>query len=265
MKTFLQTNGDRALLRARSAGLRPAAGSHPENARVTSGNLFPMVLRLTEPRSYRLRRCRAMTLLDILVICVVLAVLVVILVPALYAPHTPRIQCLNNLKMVGLATRVWETDNMDKYPPFVPATNGGSMEYTTGTNVWRHFEVMSNELSTPKVLVCPADADRIEATSFTWLNNSNVSFFFGIDATETNPQMFLSGDRNLTNGTQVKNGIMVLTGAKPTSWTSEMHKKAGNIAFADGGAQQMNIARLRNAVTNTGFPTNRLQMPVLSP
>jgi prepilin-type processing-associated H-X9-DG protein len=139
------------------------------------------------------------------------------------------------------------------------------MEYITGTNLWRHFQVMSNELSTPKVLTCPSDRPLMAATNFTFMNNSNISFFFGIDASETNASMMLSGDRNITNGTRVKNGILELTTATPAGWTSEMHNKVGNIALADGSVQQVSITGLRNTVRNTGVATNRLQMPVLTP
>ena len=140
------------------------------------------------------------------------------------------------------------------------------MEYFIGTNVWRHFQVMSNELSTPKVVICPEDDDRMSAaTNFMWFNNSTVSFFYGIDATETNAQMILFGDHNITNGTHVQNGILTLTTQKPAGWTKEMHNKVGNVGLADGSVQQLSISGLRSAVTNTGFATNRLQMPLLAP
>jgi prepilin-type processing-associated H-X9-DG protein len=180
--------------------------------------------------------------------------------------RSPRIQCVNNLKQTALASYVWAGDNNDKFPPQVSATNGGSMEYITGTNVWRHFQVMSNELSTPKVIICPTDTQRpFAATNFDWINNSNISFFFGIDATETNAQMFLAGDRNITNGTAVKNGLLELSTNRLSGWTSEMHNKVGNVALADGSVQQVSITGLRTLVGNTGFATNRLQMPVLTP
>jgi hypothetical protein len=51
-----------------------------------------------------------------------------------------RIQCVNNLKQIGLAFRIWGGDNNDKYPT--------------------SLVVMSNELSTTKILVCPSDASR---------------------------------------------------------------------------------------------------------
>jgi prepilin-type N-terminal cleavage/methylation domain-containing protein/prepilin-type processing-associated H-X9-DG protein len=210
---------------------------------------------------------RALTLLEILIVCAVLGILAVIYLPAVLAPpisRSVRIQCVNNLKQVALAAMVWSGDNSGKFPAQVPGTNGGSMDFVTGTNAWRHFQVMSNELSTPKVMICPAD-DRSPATNFTWINNSNLSFFVGIDATETNPAAMLSGDRNLTNGTTVKNGLLNLITNRPSGWTAEIHNNHGNIALADGSVQQLSITTLRATVANTGFATNRLQMPVLTP
>ena len=177
--------------------------------------------------------------------------------------RAPRIQCVNNLKQIGLAYRIWSGDHGDNYPMNISETNGGTIEFTTGPNAFRHFQVMSNELFTPKHLICPAEPDRTRewATNFNLLSNSNLSFFVGVDANETNVQMILSGDHNITNGTPVKNGLLELTTARPAGWTAEMHNKVGNLGLADGSVQQLSISGLQNAVANTGFATNRLQMP----
>jgi len=212
-----------------------------------------------------------MTMIEVLMVLAVVLVAAAILLPQMLRParmsRTPRIQCVNNLKQIALSFRVWEGDNNDTYPMFVPGTNGGTMEFTTGTNAWRHFQVMSNELSTPKVLFCPAESDpqRFTATNFTWLNNSNLSFFVGIVSNEVTSQMILSGDHNLTNGTAIKNGLLQLTASRLTGWTDEMHKKVGNVALADGSVQQVNSAGLRNLVVTSGASTNLLQMPVTFP
>ena len=211
------------------------------------------------------KRNNALTLIEVLMVIVALMIIAAAVLPAL--PRTRvnslRIQCVNNLKQTGLAFRVWEGDHGDKYPMNVSETNGGTLEFTAGPDLWRHFQVMSNELSTPNVLICPSDT-RIQATNFTFLRNSNISFFIGLDANETNPQLILSGDR-LTNGTAMKNGILEVSSNHPAAWTAEMHNKVGNILLSDGSMQQVSITGLRSAIENTGLPTNRLQMPVLGP
>jgi hypothetical protein len=142
------------------------------------------------------------------------------------------------------------------------------MELTTGPNAWKNFQVMSNELSTPKVLFCPAETDshRFLATNFTYLNNSNLSFFVGVDANETATNAILSGDRNITNGMPLKNALLELTTNRPSGWNSEMHRGIGNLVLADGSVRQnISSVGLQNAVANTGFTTNRLQIPILAP
>ncbi len=176
-----------------------------------------------------------------------------------------RIQCVNNLKQIGLATRIWEGDHGDKYPWDVPGTSGGTMDFTSDLKEWRHFQVMSNELSTPQVLICPADSRALAATNFNWFNNSNLSYFIGLDISEANPQGILAGDRNITNGTPIRNGILELSTNHPAGWTDEMHKKLGNLLLSDGSVQQVSTRGLRDAIENSGAFTNRLQMPILNP
>jgi competence protein ComGC len=212
-----------------------------------------------------------MTLIEVLMVLAALMVMAAIFLPTILQPRhhygAPRIQCVNNLKQVGLATRVWEGDNNDKYPTAVSVTNGGAMELMTGPNAWKNFQVMSNELSTPKVLFCPMESDRqrFVGTNFIFLNNSNLSFFVGVDAAETNALSLLSGDHNLTNGATAKNGLLKLTASQPIGWTREMHNQAGNLVLADGSVQQTSSIGLQNAVAITGMATNVLNMPVLAP
>jgi hypothetical protein len=50
-----------------------------------------------------------------------------------------------------------------------------------------------------------------------------------MDADHTIPQLFLIGDRNITNGLAPVNGLLVISPARAAGWTREMHDRQGNI------------------------------------
>ena len=202
------------------------------------------------------------TLVGLLIIIAVIAILAAMLLPALASAKrkAQRINCVNNLKQDGLAFRIWEGDNGDKYPMAVSTNKGGTMEYAEDGNAFRHFQVMSNELSTPKILICPAD-DRTAAASFARLKNQNVSYFVGLDATEVRPQMLLTGDRNVTNGLSPVRSVLELRPEIPAGWTEAMHNGQGNVGLADGSVQQVSIPGLQQMLKNTGDSTNRVALP----
>src|SRR5207247_1616471 len=128
--------------------------------------------------------------------------------------------------------------------------------------VWPHFQVMSNELNTPWVLVCPTDKERIPASDFrSRLSNTNLSYFVGVDASDSTPQMFLAGDRNILGGSLLPGRILMLTTNDVVRWDKRMHQGQGNVALADGSVQGFSSQRLREALANTGVVTNRLAMP----
>jgi prepilin-type processing-associated H-X9-DG protein len=204
------------------------------------------------------------TFVALLVILAVLALLAAMLLPALNAAKNKsmRIQCVNNLKECGLAFRIWEGDRNDEYPMDVPMAKGGTKEFDTGADTFCHFQVMLNELSTPKILTCPADS-RTVADNFTILKNQNVSYFVSLDAIETSPQVFLDGDHNLTSDDRPENGILKLVPGQRLSWTPSIHVNQGNVGLADGSVQQFSNSGLPRALQNSGAPTNtwRISLP----
>ncbi len=112
---------------------------------------------------------------------------------------------------------------------------------------------MSNELSTTKILTCPAD-QRQPATTFLTLQNINVSYFLGVDADEKNPQLWLTGDRNLAvnNGT-TENGLRGRQGRSDRAWwTPQVHNGTGNLGLADGSVQAFTTPRLQTALQESG-------------
>ena len=211
------------------------------------------------------KRNAAMTLFEVGVIIAIVMILVVVFLPrfARSTEHSSRINCVNNLKLIGLAYRIWAGDNNDKYPMQVSTTNGGTMELMAdGKNVWRNFLVMSNELSTPKILFCPADAGRICATNFSNDLKDKISYFFGVDANPKDPQMLLSGDDNFAiSGIPVKSGLLEISSNTPIAWTSARHKFAGNIGLADGSVQQVSNSELTNSLQPTGSVNIRVAIP----
>ena len=83
------------------------------------------------------KREAAMTLFEVGVVVALLMIVVVLLLPQLARPHRTYsgINCINNLKQVGLAYRIWEGDNGDIYPMGISVTNGGAMELVQTGNV----------------------------------------------------------------------------------------------------------------------------------
>lgn len=106
------------------------------------------------------------------------------------------IACMNNMKQVNLALRIWAVDHGDRFPFNVSSSNEGTLELCErdaegyDRNAARHFQVMSNELNTPKILVCPSDKSKQAADSFKNLESWNVSYQLrtGNQVSEANPQ-----------------------------------------------------------------------------
>ncbi len=205
---------------------------------------------------------KAFTRIELLVVLVVVAMMAAVLLPGMRRAKQKqrRMQCTDNLKQLGLAFRTWAINGGDESSTQVSTNREGALGRVTNMEAFRYFQVMSNELGAPKVLVCPADV-RVPANDFgPGFSNTNLSYFVDLDADETHPQMFLYGDRNLTNGLPVQEGILLLTPNRPIGFTHELHNRQGNIALADGSVQGWTSSRLSSAVVGPGI-TNRLAMP----
>jgi prepilin-type N-terminal cleavage/methylation domain-containing protein/prepilin-type processing-associated H-X9-DG protein len=207
------------------------------------------------------QRNRALTLVELLVVVVIISVLACFLLPALNRAKVKAqsITCNGELKGVGVAFRIWEGDHTNRFPMSVSTNFGGTLEYVERGEIFRHFQVMSNELSTPKMVVCPSDVRHSAIDFGPTFSNTNISYFIGVDADDSRPQNLLSGDRNIAGGTKSANGILNISTNEFVAWNSEMHNGVGNIGFADGSVQQTRT--LSELFQRSGLATNRLAIP----
>jgi prepilin-type processing-associated H-X9-DG protein len=209
------------------------------------------------------------TLTDLLVVIIVVfsgfgLLFFGILLPSLASAkqRAGGVTCANNLSQIGKAFRLWSGDNADRYPMRVSVTNGGTLEFVPMGLVFPHFQVLSNELNTPKVLRCPRDTERTNAWNFTSdFNDWKLSYFVGVDADETEPNVLLAGDRNITvGGRSGRRGLVTLLTNSPVGWTTIMHSNQGNITLGDGSVQQLSVSGFQKLLQASGV-TNRLAIP----
>ena len=216
----------------------------------------------------------ALTRVEVVVVILVVAVLILFLLKKSESDfraarlYTANIYCINNLKQVGLAFNSWANEHAQKYPTEVSTVEGGAMEMAKDGNATAIFEVMTNELVSPKILICPADTGKNLATNFNaGLTAKNISYFVGLDA-KTNycPQTcaFLSGDDNFAIGNvPVGSGLLAFSSNAPITWTDTRHRLNGRIVFSDGSVlcSSANHERLPDLIHQTGFVTNHLAIP----
>ena len=203
------------------------------------------------------------TLIELLLIIAIGIVIAGVLLAALARARSrsTAICCNCNLKQIGLSFRIWANDHGDQNPMHVSTNQGGTLEFVPGGNGFRHVQALSNELSTPKILICPSDSRKV-AADFSTLSNTNLSYFVSLDASEAWPQMLLSGDRFIgVKGFGSANVLPVGTNAA-VYWTKKIHDSdVGNIAHADGSVVQLIDASLQSEVRTQGVTTNRLAIP----
>ena len=221
------------------------------------------------------RSFRGFTRIELLVVVIVLVTFGGALTPVMLNAKAKamRIHCVCRLKNVGLAHRIFATDNEDLFMwqgALASETNRNNFPdlsgLSAGEQVVRIYRSLSNELSTPMIIACPSDV-RKPVRDWSKVTTNTVSYFVGLSAAESLPQSFMAGDRNLVLDGKELTGRVELKSGAAVEWSKNVHRFQGTVAMGDGSVQQLHsgkgspLPRLKEALQNTGVENNVLLIP----
>ncbi len=206
-----------------------------------------------------------------------IGLLMAIAVPALAnKARSQQAGCFNNLRQIGRAFHLWGSDHGNRFPFTLTPADGG----TGGSpNAWVQFGVLSNELASPQVLVCPSDDKKRPVGEFSTnperglfhanFRNSAVSYFVSHGFWRY-PRAVIGGDRNIaTDSTGLScsmfgSGIAAIMPMSLTraAWTNNLHVGVGHLLHVDGGVELTDNPNLSWTLRNSPTDFNRLHMAI---
>lgn len=231
----------------------------------------------------RRRSQDGLTMTEVCCALAALALLLMVALPALGMSkgRSHRIVCVNNLSRIGQATAMWANEHDGRRPMMTPYWEGGiqtsgilgtpppgtpSFQWGAFNNqTWFHYFWLSNELVTPKVLLCPSDTGPYKRPAGDWsvspttgllhsnFRGNSVSYSVA-HSTSDYERSIINSDRNLPFTTPLVScgyGYQGLRGISPTtqllSWagTPPLHYQEGNLLYNDGSVETADDVRLR--------------------